>query len=154
MSKVLRTSQEAIQFPTADGDTFRLDPNSKIRFRLRTGEITPWIRGRELWRSELGISFPHRDAVYFAGWHEVEAAQVENLSGAKTYGVVLLVGAAVAVLVILIASKGKVGKLSGGAVSAGGKGAARVARGAARFMGGVAMATGRVLAHRDRKSVV
>ena len=148
MSQVLRTSQEAIQFPTADGDTYRLDPNSKIRFRLRTGEITPWIRGRELWRSDLGISFPYRNAVYFVGWHEVETAQVENLSGAKTYGVILLVGAAVAVVVILIAGKGKIGKLPGGAVGAGGKGAARAARGASRFMGGVALTTARVMTHR------
>ena len=114
MRQVLRTSAGAIQFPTINGDTYRLDPNSQIRFLLRTGEATPWIRGRDIWRSELGLSFKDRGDVYLIGWEEVAAAEVSNLSGAKTYGVILLVGALVAVVVLVVLSQAKGGGGGGG----------------------------------------
>ena len=141
MRQVLQTSAGAIQFPTINGDTYRLDPNSQIRFHLRTGEATPWIRARGIWRSELGLSFRNEGNVYLLGWEEIDAAEVTNLSGAKTFGVILLVGALVAVVVIMVASKSKGGL---GGISGFGSGKSR---GLYRPISGRALSHRRVLGH-------
>ena len=92
MRRELQPGSAAIQFPTLDGDTYRLDPNSQIRFMLGTGEATPWIRGRDLWRSELGISYEERGEDHLHRLGGDRRRRVENLSGGKTVGVIALVG--------------------------------------------------------------
>jgi hypothetical protein len=106
----LRSSREALQITTVDGDTFRLGPNSEIRFLLHTGEATPWIRGRHLWRSELGLSWKEGDGIIFIGWDEIRGAEVQNLSGGKTFGAIALAAIIVGVVVVLVVASAKGGK--------------------------------------------
>ncbi len=89
-----------------EGNTTRLDPNSEVRFILGAYEATPWISGRDLWVSKVGLSFEVDRGVHFLQWQEITAAEVRNLSGAKTFGVMLLTVALVGVLVIFLAGKG------------------------------------------------
>lgn len=134
MKSVLHAGKDAIQFPTTEGDTFRLGPNSQIRFLLHSGEATGWIRGRDLMRSDLGLSFEEGGKVYFIAWEELYGAEVENLSGGKTVAVIGMVAVIIGVIVVLIASKGKGGGSvvsgigGGGSVHGGGGGRTRVVR--------------------------
>jgi hypothetical protein len=122
MRSVLPAGKDAIQFPTVGGDTFRLGPNSEIRFLLHSGESTGWIRGRNLMRSELGLSFEEGGKVYFIAWEELYGAEVQNLSGGKTVAVIGLVAVILGVIVVLVASKGKGGGSALSGLGSGGSG--------------------------------
>lgn len=119
LRRQLTPGKGALVVSTADGSTVRVDPNTELRFMLRTGEVTPWVRGRELWRSDLGVSFGEGGGVFFFEWSEVIGSEVRNLSGGKTVGAVLLIAVAIGVIVILIAGGAKGG--GGSSISTGGK---------------------------------
>jgi len=109
----LGTSGAPLTLMSADGATVRVDPNTDLRFVLRSGEVTEWIQGRDLWRSELGLSYETRDGAFFVAWDELAGVEVRNLSGGKTFLAVLGVVAAIALVVIAIASKGGLGGSGG-----------------------------------------
>lgn len=84
----------------------RVDPNTQLRFFLRSGEVTRWVRGKELWRSDVGISFDDHHGVFFIGWQEILGAEVRNLSGGKTAAAIIISATVVALVVAAILGKG------------------------------------------------
>ncbi len=98
-------STHKIVLQDQEGNATRLDPNSEVRFILGAYEATPWIRGRDLWISKVGISFEVDRGVHFLQWQEITAAEVRNLSGGKTFGAMLLTVVVLGVLVVMIAAK-------------------------------------------------
>jgi hypothetical protein len=105
LRRQVKRSEAALTLVDTDGSSVRLDPNTDLRFLLRTGEVTDWIEARDLWRSELGLSYETREGVFFVAWEEIVGVEVRNLSGGKTFALMLGVVAAVVVLVLAIASK-------------------------------------------------
>lgn len=115
----LRAGDKPLIIRSADGASARVDPNTELRFLLRSGGITPWIQGRHLWRSDLGLSFEEGKGVFFMPWDDVVGVEARNLSGGKTFGAVLLAVVIVGVAVILIAASLKGGGPGGSNISGG-----------------------------------
>jgi hypothetical protein len=111
------------------GRAVRVGPNSKIRFLVRGGQWTPWVEGRRLLVNRVGATARlGREAPrQLARWSDIFAAEVQNLSGGKTYGAILVTTVLVGVVVLLIAgsAKGGGGKGLGKAFKGFGKGFGR-----------------------------
>jgi hypothetical protein len=145
-----RPPRDQMLLTAIDNWTTRVDPNSRVRFFLRGGEVTEPVPARDLWASDLGLSYAHGDRMVFLEWEEVNHLEVSNLSGIKTFAVMVLVAG---VIVLLVASlKG------GGGGGGGGADAFRLMGGATqpggRTRAGVALAAGqlaprRVFLYRD-----
>ena len=128
LRKSLHRSREHFVLVDQEGERVRLDPNSELRFVLRSGEITPWVRASRLWRSELGLSFEDGDGALMLGWQELAGAELKNLSGGKTAAAIVISASVVALIVAVVAA----GKGGGGF---GGLGGVHVGGGRRRLRG-------------------
>ncbi|MFH2009032.1 MAG: hypothetical protein ABI333_20750 [bacterium] len=120
-----------------NGQRVRVGPSSQLRFLRRDGAWTQWYRASGLRVSAAGVC-AHRDCDPQSNgllWSDVTQAQVKNLSGGKTYGVILATVIITAAAVAIIAGGARGLKLGGLGKALGrvGPGAVRGAARATRF---------------------
>jgi hypothetical protein len=146
------------------GEAVRFGPNSQIRFYFLGGTRSDWITGRRLKISAQGVyKRENKKTVRVAGWDEITGAQVKNLNGGKTYGVIVGSAAIAGVVILLIAGSkgggkglGKLGKglgKLGKGVAKAGKTMGRAMATAAKTVGRVTVHSMRTMAHRSARSM-
>ncbi|MDY0000671.1 MAG: hypothetical protein RBU30_05210 [Polyangia bacterium] len=137
-------------FVSPEGQRVRLGPRSKIRFLRTDGLWTAWVRGYDLRVNAEGVFHrgrPHDYQLAGLRWSQVRGVEVENLNGAKTYGVVLGATIIVAAVLVMLLGAGKGGGGGGGGKLGGlGRGAGSAGRGLARGAGSAARGIGHAMA--------
>ncbi len=96
-----------------NGRRVRIGPRSELRFLQRDGRVTPWISGRRLHADRHAVYWRTRHGKTLTGlyWRDVKAAEVRNLSGGKTYGVIV---ATVVITAAIITLSAGLAVISGG----------------------------------------
>jgi len=114
LRREVQAGQDHVVVTGQEGTRMRVDPHSELRFLLRSGEVTSWVRGRDLWRSDLGLSFAEEGGVFFVGWEELAGVEVRNLSGGKTAAAVVIGVVIVGLVVLAVIAMAKGGGSPGG----------------------------------------
>jgi hypothetical protein len=154
MRRQMRSSDAPIALRARDGSTVRLDPNTEVRFYLRDGHVTRWVRGSELWHSAVGLSFAERKRAFIVHWEQLSAAEVRNLSSGKTAAAIAVSAVIVGLVVVAIIGSGKGGGGGSGIGSLGGStGGLRVSRGSRAVRRAPVSVTRRRLVRRARGGV-
>jgi hypothetical protein len=133
LKREIQAGKDHVVVSGQEGTSMRLDPHSELRFLLRSGEVTGWVRGQDLWRSELGLSFAEEGGVFFVGWNELAGVEVRNLSGGKTAAAVVIgiVIVGLVVLAVIAMAKGGGGPGGSGNKIGGGKSKSKASSGLA-----------------------
>lgn len=112
---------EAAVIDVGDGKETRLAPGTHLRFKLKDGRFTGWVRASRLAVNDLGVFYRgkvrSRSNPLGSGllWEQLDGAELKNTSGPKTMALVVGVGVLIATLVALLGEDGVKGFFSASA---------------------------------------